>query len=225
MLEMPDPTLEISAASIVLIGAFNPRIFHPEWFARRKLLPQTEADQANIAIIHPQVCQFQTERFHFQVTLDRLVIGTKPNAVPEPLRDLIEGTFYILEHTPVSAMGLNRDMHFAMHSEEAWHLVGDKLAPKEPWQEFSYGRRPGVRDLQILYGARSPEESSTTVTVQPSVQVQHGIFFQINDTFTTNDNDNGLKFLMGALKTRWEESQKNADRIAQHILRWAAAQD
>jgi hypothetical protein len=224
MLKMADPTLEISGASIVLLGAFNPRIFQPEWFVNQGLLPQTEADGADLALIHPQVTQFETERFFFQVTLDRLAAGTKPNALPESLRDLIVGTFYVLEHTPVSAMGLNRQMHFAMHSVEAWHLVGDRLAPKEPWKEFGDPRRPGMRNLQILYNATSPDEPSTTISVQPSVSVQHGIYFELNDHFAADNKDRGLKFLMNILGTRWEESQKNAERIAKHILGWAAAQ-
>ena len=134
---MPEPALESTTASIVLLGAFNPRIFQPEWFSRQHLLPQSEVDAANIQIIHQQVAQFDTERFVFQVTDDRLVAATKPSTVSGPLRDLVAGTFYVLEHTPVQAIGLNRQMHFAMPSEEAWHQLGDRLAPKEAWRFFT----------------------------------------------------------------------------------------
>lgn len=220
---MPEPTLETSGATIVLLGAFNPRIFQPEWFARQGLLPDSEAEEASNLLIAPQVAQFETERFFIQVTTDRLVAGTKPNTVAEPLRDLIAGTFYILEHTPVQAMGLNRQMHFAMPSEDAWHLVGDRLAPKDPWNEFSNERRPGMKNLQILYASTSSEKPSTTVSVQPSVQIKHGVYFEVNDHFAAT-KDNGLKFLMEILQSRWEESQKNAERIARHILAWSTTQ-
>ncbi len=39
---MPEHTLEISGSLVVLVGSFNPAIFHPEWFARNGLLgPRT----------------------------------------------------------------------------------------------------------------------------------------------------------------------------------------
>lgn len=219
---MPEPSLEISAASVVLIGSFNPRIFQPEWFARQGLLPNAEAESANIQIIHQQVTQFETERFLFQVTTDRLYASTKPDTVSEPLRDLIVGTFYVLEHTPVQAMGLNRDMHFRMPSEEAWHQLGDKLAPKEPWREVIERRRPGLRDLQILYNPTSPKEPTTTITVQPSLQIQPGVYFLVNEHFARVEEAT-VKSLMAILNDRWEEIQPNAERIARHILSWAAS--
>ena len=217
---MPEPLLALTGTSIVLIGAFNPRIFQPEWFARQSLLPQKEVEAANIQIIHQQVTQFETERFVFQVTDDRLLAATKPNTIAEPLRDLIAGTFYILEHTPVQGIGLNRQMHFKMDSEEAWHKVGDKLVPKEGWAQI-VDRRPGMRNLQVLYGSTSPEEPAITATVQPSVQVvPHGVYFEVNYHFNI-PKDDGLKFMMAVLNDRWEECQNDAERMAKFILDWA----
>src|SRR5579863_1045833 len=155
---MPSPTLEIAGNTIVMIGSFNPAIFQPQWFAKQGLLPQTEVDNAKIEIIHSQVCQFETERFLLQVTPERFVATTKPNAVGAPLRDLVSGTFYILEHTPIQAFGLNSQMHYGMHSEDAWHRVGDKLVPKDAWDGLIDGGRPGMRNLHILYAATSPEK-------------------------------------------------------------------
>jgi hypothetical protein len=130
---------EISGSIIVLVGSFNPKIFQPEWFARHELLPQGEADAAEIKLIVPQVCHFETERFIVQVTEQQFLAATKPNANSAPLRDLVQGAFFILEHTPVSAMGLNSAMHFATGGEEHWHRIGDKLAPKDMWNEVLEG--------------------------------------------------------------------------------------
>lgn len=109
---MPERVPEISGSSIVLLGSFNPKIFQPEWFGRHNLLPQGEVDAAKVKIIHPEFCQFETERFEVQITHERFSAASKPNSTPLPLRDLVLGTFFILEHTPVTAMGLNRQMHF-----------------------------------------------------------------------------------------------------------------
>jgi len=223
MLGMSETTLKISAASVVLVGSFNPAIFQPEWFARNGLLPQGEVDDAKIQIVHPQVSQFETERFILQITTDRFSSLTKPNAVAEPLRDLVLGTFYILEHTPVSAIGLNCMLHFATGSEEGWHKIGDKLVPKDAWSPILEGR-PGLRNLDILAQKDHPNGPSVMVKIQPSVHVvPWGVYFEINEHYPAEENS-GLKSMMGILQNRWEESQKNGERIARHILDWATAQ-
>jgi len=78
---MPDYIPEISGGSIVLLGTFNPTIFQPEWLVRQ---------------------HFETEKYVLQVTNEKFVAASKPNASSAPLRDLVHGAFFILEHTPVT---------------------------------------------------------------------------------------------------------------------------
>jgi hypothetical protein len=131
---MPLRLPEIDAASVVLVGSFNPSIFQPQWFARQGLLPPAEADAAEIKVLVPQICHFETERFIVQVTNTNFLAASKANTSSPPLRDLVIGAFFILEHTPATAIGLNREMHFQMESEERWHRLGDRLVPKEGWR-------------------------------------------------------------------------------------------
>jgi hypothetical protein len=171
---------DINGASIVLVGSFNPAIFQPEWFVRQGLFSDTESSTAEIKVVHPQICQFETESFIVQVTNERFSAFSKPNVTAEPLRDLVMGTFVILEHTPVTAMGLNRQMHFALKSEEMWHSLGDRLVPKEPWNSVLEGR-PGMLSLEILTNRETPKGSSFRVKVQPSTQVKFGVYFETNE--------------------------------------------
>jgi hypothetical protein len=73
---------EVNSVSIVLVGTFNPSIFQPQWFVRQNLLPQEEGNKADVKIIAPQVCQFETERFVIQVTANRFSATSKPDANP-----------------------------------------------------------------------------------------------------------------------------------------------
>jgi hypothetical protein len=212
-------TPEISGATIVLTGSFNPKIFQPEWFARQGLVPQSEADSYEPKIMAPPVTQFDTERFAFQVTNDRFAIGTKQNADPAPLRDLVQGTFFILEHTPVTAMGLNFHLHFDMQTEEKWHQIGDKLAPKEAWNEVLEGR-PGLASMTILTNRHEPKGSQFRVRVEPSVVIQHGIYFETNEHYPAPEKE-PLKSLMDTLGARWDEGRVYASKVVDHILTWA----
>lgn len=220
---MPDLIPEISGGVIVLIGSFNPRIFQPEWFARQQLLPQTETDKAEIKVIVPQFSHFETDRFIIQVTEDKFLAATKPNTNQAPLKDLVLGTFFILEHTPVTAMGLNCAMHFKMNSHESWHQIGDRLAPKEGWKGVLAGR-PGMRSLTISTYLDEPKGAQVVVKVEPSLQVAPGVYFETNEHFQGAEKDS-LAGLMDTLERRWEESQIYASRIANHVIAWATKPD
>ncbi len=216
---MSDLIPEISGGALVLLGSFNPKIFQPEWFARQQLLPQAEADAAEMKILIPQVSHFETERFVIQVTTERFAVTSKASANPAPLRDLVQGTFFILEHTPVTAMGLNYLMHFAMGSEEKWHEIGDRLAPKEPWNQILEGR-PGLLSMTILTQMNEPNGSQFRIKVEPSAQVPFGVYFETNEHYPAPENE-PLRGLMGILGERWEDAQIYAARVVNHILSWA----
>jgi hypothetical protein len=47
--ERPPP--EILGVEIVLVGSFNPKIFHPAWFAAQKLISQEAADESNVEVV------------------------------------------------------------------------------------------------------------------------------------------------------------------------------
>jgi hypothetical protein len=218
---MPDYAQEIAASSIVMLGSFNPAIFQPEWFLRQELLPQGEADKADLQIVHPQMTSFETERFLIQVTPERFNAATKPNTIHGPLRDLVLGTFFVLGHTPVTALGLNCILHFRMNSEKAWHRLGDRLAPKEPWAEVLEGH-PGLISLDIQAQRQDSDGSNVMVRVQPSVLVKPGVYFEINSHHPAKAGS-GLKELMQVLQSDWDEVQRKGETIARHILDWSAS--
>jgi hypothetical protein len=213
---MDDRIPEISGSTVVLVGSFNPAIFQPEWFARNGLLSPAEAEAADIKIIVPQVSQFETEKFVLQVTPERFTIGSRPSADPAPLGDLVQGTFFILEHTPVGAMGLNRQLHYPLGSEEDWHNVGDKLAPKDGWNGVLEGR-PGMLSLVITTNKQSPIGAKFTVRVEPSALVKHGVFFETNEHYE-GPKPEPLKGLMQILSERWEDVPIYASKVVSHIL-------
>lgn len=52
--------------TIVLVGAFNPRIFHPSWFGKHNLLREEEVDVATTArevVVTPDLTIFNSGWF------------------------------------------------------------------------------------------------------------------------------------------------------------------
>ena len=62
---------EIGGCSVVLLGHFNPRIFIPLWFAQNKIVSETEANQAEINVVHPQITSARIGKVQILVELGR----------------------------------------------------------------------------------------------------------------------------------------------------------
>lgn len=138
---------------IVLLGSFNPAIFHPQWFARKNLMSDSEAEAAQLEVCHSDVAKFSTDWFELEVLQKRLTIRTKHIGRAEELRDLIASTFLVLNETPVEAAGFNKQCIYRAESDKYWHLVGNTLAPKNIWEEVLPGAPLGMKGVEIQ-GAR-----------------------------------------------------------------------
>ncbi|HEY3393442.1 MAG TPA: hypothetical protein VGK58_12095, partial [Lacipirellulaceae bacterium] len=113
-------TLEVDGLTFVIVGSFNPAIFHPLWYAKNGLIPEDEANSASIEIVHNDATIFTTEWFTQQVTKERFVVESRDPTKINTLRDLVINTFAILEHTPLTKFGINSMRHYRMDNAEEW---------------------------------------------------------------------------------------------------------
>ena len=209
---------EIEGVGIVLVGSFNPKIFQPAWFAAENLIREEEAQAANIQLIHQQVAIFSLDWLHLQVTDEQFSATTIQSHFYEPLRDLVLGTFRLLRHTPIHKMGLNRDSHFRVTSEEAWHAFGHRLTPKEPWAGIL--KEPGMRNL-IMEGLRPDNlKGYIRVRVEPSVRYHPGVFINVNDHYEVNDGATirGCDEIINILEREWKNSLDRSAQITSLLL-------
>lgn len=178
--KMPSWRTEIEGASVVLVGQFNPAIFQPAWLGATNLIRKEEADGATIQVINPQVTSFSADWLGLQVLAQRFQATTTDPAHYQALRDVVISIFQLLEHTPFWIMGMNRDMHFKVESEERWHRLGHLLAPKEAWRPLL--DQPGLRSLLIQSAPSTHGEIQVlhNARLEPSLQVRPGIYIQLN---------------------------------------------
>src|SRR5688500_14696309 len=95
--------LHLQSVDIVVVGNFNPAIFHPTWFTSNDLIRAQEADAAEIQVVHPEVASFKAAWLAITCTRDRFHASTTQEAYYEPLRDLAWGVLDLLSHTPLTA--------------------------------------------------------------------------------------------------------------------------
>jgi hypothetical protein len=217
---------EPEGASVVLLGSFNPAMFHPSWLASLGLISreaaQAAAEENQIEAILPQIAVFTVDRRRIEVTPERFSALTVTVDAAVHVRDLVAGLFQVLEHTPIRRMGINRDMHFAMRSERDWHRVGHVLAPKEPWQDLL--GTPGTRTV-VIEGARHGSPARyVRVTVEPSARRKHGVYVGTNEHFEVSAEE-GTRRLMDFLQAEWDEAQGFARELAEKLLRQCLSEE
>jgi hypothetical protein len=209
------PPTPLAGLSIVLTGSFNPAIFQPSWYAAQKLIGTTEAENAVIGVIHPQITQFGTDDFQLQVTPNQFAAWTLKESFHEGLRDLVVGTFKILEHTPLLQIGVNHDVHFQTPSEKAWHSFGHQLAPKEFWNPILSS--PGLMSMTIR-GTRPDElKGHIDVRVEPSLRIPVGVYVLINDNFDLPTDQLGVRSAPSLLVEQWPSIIKRASSVLDHV--------
>ena len=214
----PPPTggpEKVEGGSIVLLGNFNPAIFQPLWFSNQDLIPKSEAEAAEIQVVHSEVTSFSLEWLGLQVTKNRFTASTSDSAHLEPLRDLVLGTFSILEHTPLLQMGMNRDVHYKLPSHHDLLDVGNRLAAKSFWRHIIDDPRPEV--LRLAGRRPDVEDALLRLTVEPSARVIPGMYFGFNEHYQA-EGDNPTRELLMALSERWRQYQVWAKETAEHLL-------
>lgn len=220
---------KIEGSAIVLAGSFNPSIVQPNWLAAGDLIRRDEADRATeegIEVISPQITSFSLDWAKIQVTPERFAAEALSAAQRLEIASLVAGIFGLLEHTPISAMGLHWRAHYKLRSEETWHLLGDKLAPKELWRDVLTseirGGAPGLRTLVIEGRRESTSAEWTRIKIEPSVRVDCGVYIEVHEEFSDREPRSGAPaVLMDALKDCWEEFLRDSSRMADKVLSWS----
>jgi hypothetical protein len=208
---------EVVGTNVVLLGSFNPAIFQPAWFAKQGLLSTEEAEGAEINLVHPELVSFTAGWLELQVTQSQFLAATTQDPL-EALRDLVLGTFSLLSFTPITKMGINRDVHVRMPDESTWHGVGHTLVPPSNW---TFLEKPGLRTL-IEEGQRPDEQTGfIRIKVEPSNLVQPGVYIQINDHYQWDvpEGETAVDQVLKLLKDGWSSSLDRADTFTNEVVR------
>lgn len=224
---------ELSGVTVVLLGSFNPAIFTPAWFGLQGLLSKATVGSAELDVAHPSLTQFVAEWLRLRVRADRFEAETT-QAPTIRLRDLVARTFSeCLPHTPVTALGINRDVHFRVRTGAERDRIGRSLAPVGPWGEWGRLIEPdGTHGGMISLTMRQhrledrPPGDQINVTVEPSTRLGDlGVYVRVNDHYTVSESDNGAgSRVIEKLESEFEESSERSERLIDQVMSLAAAE-
>lgn len=221
---------EIDSASVVLLGKFNPSIFTPAWFGWNGLLPESVVSNAVSQITHPQISVFDADWLRLEVQIDKFILSAaQPFFIN--LCDLAVRIFREkLPHTPLTAIGINRDLHYRVRNFGERMKLGRKLAPIEPWgdwgNEIEHNEiASGMTSLtmtQVNPKGRSPD-CKINVTVQPSNRITDdsvGVYIGVNDHYeiANQNSQTASSDIVNLLESNFDESIKHSNDIINQIM-------
>jgi hypothetical protein len=212
---MAPPPGDISGASIVLLGTFDPLHAQPADLLWKGLLNERDVTELRYEAAMPDLVIATLPWMRIIIERERLMAAaTLQSPAAEPVRDFVIGLAELMLVRHVTAVGLNRDQHFATPSQEVWHRIGHLLAPKDVlWDRLL--KSPGLQSLSIRGDRPDGEQGFIVVKIEPSTVVPHGIYVHVNDHFqaTAEVLESNPYKVLDVLTDRWSESMLRADQV------------
>jgi hypothetical protein len=221
-------------SSIVLVGALNPAIFQPMWFAVYDLIGREEAENAEVGVVHNDITQFRASNLRIQVEPGRFMI-TCETAHRIRLKDLVAQCFgHLLPHTPIRMVGLNRELHYSCGSLEKRTAFGRRLAPREPWGEWGAlidqnatehpDKQGGMTRLTMRNSPRQDDyDGYTQVDISGSglLRDHSGIHVRVNDHFEVKAEPERQTAIAAVelIGEAWERSVRVGEEIFNSLMR------
>lgn len=211
---MPFKSISNYSLAIVFLGNFNPSIVNPSWLARKKLIRESEADNADLSVNHPEITKFSLSFVEIQVTMNKFQLISENEAEFDLIRDLAVSIFSILSETPVAAIGINHFMHFQMISGEEYYNFGNWLCPLSNWKDSLI--EPKMLELKIMDTPNQADDPKNHVTVSPSDKLTtNGVRVQLN--YHINLKKSKISSVGQTLLQHWSESFTKAQLVITNL--------
>lgn len=198
--------------SFVIIGSFNPQIFHPSWFLNEQLISKATADTITVSMNSTNITILKNDWFSMEVTNQTLKIQSNQEAYYEMIRDLVVGIFHILSNTPTRAFGINTSVNIEFDRRSDLLNSGKEFLNIENCSKFL--DKPQLKNISIDGEKKNTNyKGFQKVTIQPSIEIE-GLFIDVNDHFDLSSDSQ--------FETIWKDKQDvefvRGDNISKILL-------
>lgn len=225
--------IERSHWSIVLLGSFNPSIFHPSWFEMHGVISNEIAAIAESKVVHNEISIIVLGDIQINVEAGKFQVET--SVAPEiRLLDFVSKVFGdVLPHSKISSFGINKSVHFRTSTKDKRTEIGRQLAPTDPWGAFGkrleessgalLGGMMSIRMREILEDDDSRGHLEARVEPSNAIDKYTGIFVATNRHFELKDvpEHAGAKEAIEKLDKEFEIALRNSDELINHFVEMA----
>ena len=161
--------------SIALFGTFNPGIFQPDWLIEHKAGPAAALQTAVVLHEEPTHTSFEAGTFTLEVTLERLLLQGEPSSA-DVLWPLLETTFSILTHTPVSSAACGLDAEYEPGDRDEHDALLGQFFRSDAWE--SHAGAPSEVSLTVKV---PPLDGGTSryITIEDSSESPNGLYVSV----------------------------------------------
>lgn len=206
--------------ALVLLGNFNPIIFHPAWFASEGLIRKSEAEQAKSELIHPDVAQIDFGGYKLLVTRERFQLTTEQSPYFRVIADLTQGIFQLLQHTPLHAAGYNATEDYRMDNEGHWQALAHLMAPtQQVWADLF--DEPELRMLRIQSATPLGHTQVQVSPLEPKPPLTFRIAFTDHFDAPTDSVGRGAKEMLSVFMDNRERSEEKCQQVFSKLVKLA----
>ncbi|MFC3115962.1 hypothetical protein [Cellvibrio fontiphilus] len=209
-------------ASIVLVGSFNPKIFHPEWFIRKGIVePWSYEDDKELIQVQDYAGFCFPDEKRVSVLLDRFSITTPYASEQLSIKDIVQSTFSILSETPLYQLGMNYSATIKLDTNDEWLKFGATLAPKQLWIDAAGYLNDDQMDEAGLWEMTAflPRPDSLKGCIRPKISVKNikerELVFLINSHVELEESTR----VDSILESHWDDSLTLATKIINNIVK------
>lgn len=173
-------------SSIVLIGDFQPSIFHPDYLLQKEAITEEEYKELikikkdEDIFVSNNMASLETDLFVIQVQPNRLVLSSK-NELYERMLDVFINLFDNLGDLPVKAYGINISFHLLVKDKEELREFGQYFSPWEKWGSFLKDEKSYTSGISSLSGRKTTEYGCINLKIESSTQyLSGGVYFNFN---------------------------------------------
>jgi len=226
---MSKSSLEIKELIIILVGSFNPVIFHPQWLVRKGLIREGEAEAAKPKINHPEISEFDLDYCSIQVLPHRFSITSTQEDGFVLMRDLVANIFESLPESHIVQLGINLHHHYKFPDKEEYIEFGHQIIPKEQlWGQVL--TNPLLLKVNIQGERTDDNNGKIGVTVKTSDKInEYGVEIQINDHYNLlskgEENKVDASRAVQILRKEWDNSLKHSEEILNKVYDYGISTD
>ena len=222
---MSDWEIVSEEASIVLVGNFNPKIFHPEWFIRKEIVEDWDYSQDELISL-PDMSQMELPNDRkITALLNQFSLRSSRASEFFSLKDVVMSTFTSLNETPILQMGMNYNSVIKIANQDKWRQFGSQLAPQQHWKQAASFVNTLHKDKQKELGLwelamNLPRPDDLEGFVRPKITVLQAnantLAFSVNNHVEIKDFS--ATTMIKILGEKWDNSLFLAKEIISNIM-------
>lgn len=221
----------IDRSSVVILGNFNPAILHPEWLDRNQVLPPQEVREiaeakeevieglrglkvkfiATNVLVSGAETRLILPSYRIIVNPERFEVSTSRKEKYDELCEFVAATFKILEHTPISAVGINF-LSSPRFSEPASDLMHRYFCAQPETISSIFGQNYFI-DSRIRYDYKDSRVTLSLELKDESDEI--GINFNYHKSFTEKE---GTIELIAYLLENYKPMMLKADEVTKGLF-------